>query len=60
MQSEFCLEVKKIPLLRGVGVFSTSAFQKGDVVVPYAGEIISLIEAKARDALRKEVRSTSS
>ena len=53
------LEVKKIPLIRGVGVFAKASFTKGDVVIRYAGETISPLEARFREAQQAAVRCSS-
>ena len=42
------LEVTRIPLVRGDGVFAKNSFGKGDVIVRYEGETISKAEGKTR------------
>jgi SET domain-containing protein len=40
--------VKKIPTLRGVGVFATKYFRKNQWIARYVGESISLRDARVR------------
>ena len=47
------LEVRRIPCVRGVGVFATAFFKRGEVMVRYAGETISLDEGQRREDERQ-------
>ena len=51
----FGMEVKRIPRMRGVGVFAVASFPKGAAVVRYFGETISIAEGKRRHDTRAEV-----
>ena len=48
------LDVKKIPILRGVGVFATQSFKKGDVILRYVGDTITLAMAEKLHAEREK------
>jgi len=48
------LVVRKIPLIRGVGVFCRRSFMAGEVVVRYMGTTISLEEAERRNTQREQ------
>ncbi len=52
------LQVKKIPRLGGVGVFTRGSIANGAIVIDYMGEIISIKEAKKRDKQREQVCCT--
>lgn len=43
------LEVRKIPQLRGVGVFATATFPRGSLLVRYWGQTLTRKEGNARD-----------
>ena len=47
------LKLKKIPFVRGLGVYTMAHFRKGQVLVRYAGETISFAEGERREELRK-------
>ncbi len=40
---------------KGMGVVSTKSFTKGELVCEYAGDLITLAEAKAREAQYQKV-----
>ena len=48
------LKVKKIPRICGVGVFTTAAFNTGDLLVRYFGETIPLDEGVRRETQRRK------
>ena len=50
------LIVKKVPHMRGVGVFATRLFQTSDVVVRYMGKKITRREALVLEEAHKDVR----
>ena len=52
------LIIKKIPIIRGVGVFCRRSFEAGDLVVRYMGTTLTLAEASRRDQLRTEVHKS--
>ena len=47
--------IRKIPKIRGVGVFCTQSFAAGATIVRYVGETVSFAEGQRRDQLRTEV-----
>ena len=49
------LLVKKVPRVRGVGVFCRRSLSLGDAVVRYMGETISVSEAQKRHLCRSQV-----
>ncbi len=53
------LEVKKIPRIRGVGVFARASFAKGDSVTRYEGDLISAQQADEVELRREEVCAAS-
>ena len=48
------LQVKPIPKMGGVGVFTAAFFKPGQVLVRYAGETLSLEEGDGREAARQK------
>ena len=47
------LKAVKVPRLRGVGVFAVERFLKGDIVVRYAGDTVSIAEGLARERAKE-------
>ena len=50
------LEIRRIPRIRGVGVFATRKFSANDIVVRYMGTTLTPQQGRVIEAERKDVR----
>lgn len=51
----FGLEVKKVPRVRGFGVFAHSSFSENTAIVRYHGERVTIKEARRREKTQNPV-----